>query len=51
MTNRREGFTTTLDGSFSQWGAKASGTLTMRGPEPPDSTHCRGTERWEAIFD
>ena len=43
-----EGFRTTLDGTLNHNDTKATGTLTMTGPEPPTSTHCHGTDHWSA---
>jgi hypothetical protein len=43
-----EGFKTTLDGTLSPDNTKATGTLTMSGPEPPTSTHCHGADHWSA---
>jgi hypothetical protein len=43
-----EGFKTTLDGTLTNHDTQAHGTLTMRGPEPPNRTRCHGTGHWSA---
>jgi hypothetical protein len=43
-----EGFKTTLDGTLTDHDTKASGTLTMHGPEPPHHTNCHGSGNWSA---
>ncbi len=43
-----EGFKTTLDGTLTDHDTEAHGTLSMSGPEPPNSTHCHGTGHWSA---
>ena len=44
----RERFKTSLAGTLTHHGRKASGTFSMSGPEPPNHTHCHGSQAWTA---